>query len=121
MPSWDDDDTLTTDPQREVSLIYYANKRAWKTASSASRPSAPARRSRIPATATRSNLEVLRDENSVKLRFNWTTTASATTSSTPTSASPVHPRHVRPEAVIKKKYVVLKNDYIHHVLDIYHI
>ena len=26
MPSWDDDDKLTTDPQNEVSLIYYPNK-----------------------------------------------------------------------------------------------
>ena len=26
MPSWDDDDTLTNDPQNEVSLIYYANR-----------------------------------------------------------------------------------------------
>ena len=26
MPSWDDDDRLTTDPQNEVSLIYYADK-----------------------------------------------------------------------------------------------
>ena len=26
MPSWDDDDRLTTDPQNEVSLIYYPNK-----------------------------------------------------------------------------------------------
>ena len=26
MPSWDDDDTLTSNPQNEVSLIYYANR-----------------------------------------------------------------------------------------------
>ncbi len=26
MPSWDDDDTLVEDPQRDISLIYYANK-----------------------------------------------------------------------------------------------
>ena len=26
MPSWDDDDTLTTDPHNEVSLIYYPSK-----------------------------------------------------------------------------------------------
>ena len=26
MPSWDDDDKLTTDPHNEVSLIYYPNK-----------------------------------------------------------------------------------------------
>ena len=26
MPAWDDDDTLVTDPQREISLIYYNNR-----------------------------------------------------------------------------------------------
>ena len=26
MPSWDDDDQVTSDPQNEVSLIYYPNK-----------------------------------------------------------------------------------------------
>ena len=26
MPSWDDDDQLTTDPQREISLIYYPSR-----------------------------------------------------------------------------------------------
>ena len=26
MPAWDDDDTLSTDPQREISLIWYPNR-----------------------------------------------------------------------------------------------
>ena len=26
MPGWDDDDTLVTDPQREISLIWYGNR-----------------------------------------------------------------------------------------------
>ena len=26
MPAWDDDDKLTTDPQREISLIWYGNR-----------------------------------------------------------------------------------------------
>ena len=26
MPAWDDDDTLVTDPEREISLIYYNNR-----------------------------------------------------------------------------------------------
>ena len=26
MPAWDDDDTLFTDPQREISLIWYGNR-----------------------------------------------------------------------------------------------
>jgi 3-phenylpropionate/cinnamic acid dioxygenase small subunit len=26
MPAWDDDDTLTTDPHRQISLIWYGNR-----------------------------------------------------------------------------------------------
>jgi benzoate/toluate 1,2-dioxygenase alpha subunit len=54
MPAWDDDDQLTQDPQSEISLIYYPNRRGWRIASSASRPSAPApaRPSRAPATSS---------------------------------------------------------------------
>jgi benzoate/toluate 1,2-dioxygenase beta subunit len=26
MPAWDDDGTLVTDPQREISLIWYGNR-----------------------------------------------------------------------------------------------
>lgn len=32
MPAWDDEDELTTDPQKEISLIYYPNRMVWKTA-----------------------------------------------------------------------------------------
>src|SRR5690625_4396793 len=41
MTAWDDDGKLTEDPQTEISLIYYPNRAAWKTASSASAPSVP--------------------------------------------------------------------------------
>ena len=54
MPSWDDDDRLTTDPHNEVSLIYYPSKQGLEDRvfrietdrSSASRPTpGPAMRS----------------------------------------------------------------------------
>ena len=44
MPSWDDDDQLTEDPQQQISLIYYRTGRVWRTACSGSGPSAPAPR-----------------------------------------------------------------------------
>ena len=44
------------------------------------------------------------------------------TSSTPTSAPSRYTLDTqRPKPLIKRKNVVLKNDYIHHVLDVYHI
>ena len=55
MPAWDDDGTLVTDPQREVSLIWYGNRAVWRTGCSASRPSGPAPpacRSRAPRTTS---------------------------------------------------------------------
>lgn len=124
MPSWDDDDTLTVDPTREVSLIYYANRqgledRIFRIETERSSATIPDTRHAHGIT----NLEVLaQDETSAKVRFNWTTHSfrydildiyfgySEYTIDT-SGAKPL----------IKKKYVVLKNDYIHHVLDIYHI
>ena len=124
MPSWDDDDKLTTDPRNEVSLIYYPSKagledRVFRIRTERSSAT-------IPDTRTGhaiNNLEVLsEDETRCTITFNWTTHSfrydivdvyfgkSEYTLDT-TGAKPL----------IKRKYVVLKNDYIHHLLDVYHI
>ncbi len=47
MPSWDDNDRLTEDPQREISLIYYGNKGGSRTGCSGFVPRGP-RRPRFP-------------------------------------------------------------------------
>jgi benzoate/toluate 1,2-dioxygenase beta subunit len=54
MPAWGDDDQLTRDPQKEISLIYYPTAKGWRIASTALKPSAPgpARRSRGPPTSS---------------------------------------------------------------------
>ena len=43
MPSWDDDDQLVTDPQTQISLIWYGHKGGLEDRSSASGPSGPVR------------------------------------------------------------------------------
>lgn len=50
MPAWGDDDQLTRDPQKEISLIYYPTAKDWRIASTALKPSAPGpvRQSRGP-------------------------------------------------------------------------
>ena len=123
MPAWDDDDELTTDPQKEVSLIYYPSRAAWRTASSASRPTLGASHARHPRRPRHQQYRSLeQDDEQVEVRFNWTTHAYRynivdvyfgirSTPSTPAGTKPL----------IKRKYVVLKNDHIHHWLDIYHI
>ncbi len=42
MPAWGDDDQLTRDPQKEISLIYYPNREGWRIASTALKPNVPA-------------------------------------------------------------------------------
>lgn len=124
MPSWDDDDTLTTDPHNEVSLIYYPSRqgledRVFRIETDRSSASTPDTRTGHAI----SNIEVLSQDNKTcKVTFTWTTHSfrydivdvyfGTSEYTLDTSGS---------KPLIKRKYVVLKNDYIHHLLDIYHI
>jgi benzoate/toluate 1,2-dioxygenase subunit beta len=124
MPSWDDDDKLTTDPTNEVSLIYYPNKqgledRVFRIETERSSASTPDTR----YNRSISNIEILaQDETRADVCFNWTThsfrydivdTYFGTCRYLLDTSGP--------KPLIKKKYVVLKNDYIHHMLDVYHV
>ncbi|MGD9525989.1 MAG: benzoate 1,2-dioxygenase small subunit [Dehalococcoidia bacterium] len=125
MPAWDDDDTLVTDPQREISLIWYGNKggledRVFRIRTErSSATSLPEPRTGHNIT----NVEIVGQEgDTVEVRFNWFTlyyryetvdTYFGTSFYTLDTSGP------RP--LITRKKVVLKNDYIHHVVDIYHV
>jgi len=124
MPSWDDDDTLTTDPNNKVSLIYYACKQGLE--DRVFRIETERSSATIPDTRTGhaiSNVEVLsREEGEIRVRFNWTTHSfryDLVDTYFGTSEYTLDVRGSQP--LITRKYVVLKNDHIHHVLDIYHI
>ena len=69
------------------------------------------------------NIEVLKqDENSVEVRFNWTTHAYRYSIADVYFGYSVYTIDTSDEKpVIKRKYVVVKNDRIHHWLDIYHV
>src|SRR5439155_14321837 len=75
MPAWDDSDKLTSDPQSEMSLIYYPNRsgiedRVFRIKTERSSASTPEPRT----THMISNIEVLSDDGSeITLRFNWVT------------------------------------------------
>ncbi|PWV59783.1 benzoate 1,2-dioxygenase small subunit [Plasticicumulans acidivorans] len=124
MPSWDDDDALTCDPQREISLIYYANRggledRVFRIKTERSAASTPE-----PRTSHQiSNVEILeRDGDTIRLRFNWHTLSHryhTTDSYFGTSHYLLDVSGEQP--LIKRKQTVLKNDYIHQVVDIYHV
>ncbi|GGH99625.1 benzoate 1,2-dioxygenase small subunit [Arthrobacter liuii] len=125
MPAWDVDDQLTQDPQNEISLIYYDNRggiedRVFRVKTDRSSATS------LPEPRTGHNItdvEVLaNDGGKVEVRFNWFTLYfryNTTDTYFGTSYYTVDLSGSQP--VILKKKVVLKNDYIHHVVDVYMI
>ncbi|MEJ6013939.1 benzoate 1,2-dioxygenase small subunit [Corynebacterium sp. H127] len=123
MPAWDDNGELTEDPQREISLMYYPNRggledRIFRIRTErSSATSLPEPRTGHNIT----NVEILETrENEVDVRHNWanyyyryntTDVYFGTTFLTldTTTDAPL----------IKRKKIVLKNDYIHHIVDVY--
>jgi benzoate/toluate 1,2-dioxygenase beta subunit len=124
MPSWDDDGELTRDPQREISLIYYPNRggledRVFRIKTERSAASTPE-----PRTGHNlHNIEIVSQQGEqVEVRYNWQTLSYRYN----TTDSHFGTTHVTldltsGQPLIKRKYIVLKNDYIHHVIDVYHL
>lgn len=124
MPAWDDDDQLTRDPNAEISLIYYPNRegledRVYRIKTERSGASTPEPRT----THQVSNLEVLSQEgDTVELRFNWHTLSHRYKKTDSYFGTCFYTLDVSGETpLITKKVVQLNNDYIHQVIDIYHI
>lgn len=125
MPSWDDDDKLTEDPQREISLIWYGDRGGLEDRVFRIRTERSSATS-LPEPRTShniSNVEILEQAGGlVRLRFNWVTFSYRyKTTDTYFGTSFYTLDNTGPQLLIKRKKVVLKNDYIHHVVDIYHI
>ncbi|MFL6716789.1 MAG: benzoate 1,2-dioxygenase small subunit [Burkholderiaceae bacterium] len=124
MPSWDDDDTLISDPQREISLIYYPSRQGLE--DRVFRIKTERSSATMPSTRTShniSNIEIEGEEGGVcTVRFNWHTLShryKANYSHFGMSRYVINFNGETPK--ILNKYVVLKNDYINQVIDIYHI
>lgn len=124
MPAWDDDDQLVEDPQSQISLIYYPNRegledRIFRIKTERSGASTPEPRTSHNVT----NVEVLAErDGQVDVRFNWHTLShryNETSTYFGTAFYTIDFTGAQPQIASKK--VVLKNDYIHQVLDIYHI
>ena len=125
MPSWDDDETLTEDPQSEISLIWYGDRGGLEDRVFRIRTERSSATS-LPEPRTShniSNVEITgRTDDTVELRFNWVTLSyryKTTDTYFGTSFYTLDVSGERP--LIRRKKVVLKNDYIHHVVDIYQI
>ncbi|SHE77184.1 benzoate/toluate 1,2-dioxygenase beta subunit [Modicisalibacter ilicicola DSM 19980] len=125
MPTWDDDDTLVTDPQNDVSLIYYPNRegledRVYRIKTERSGATS------LPEPRTThqvSNLEVLsQQDDKVELRFNWHTLSYRYQETIAYYGTSFYTLDVSGETpLIEKKTVQLNNDSIHQVIDIYHV
>lgn len=124
MPSWDDDDTLISDPQREVSLIYYPNRQGLE--DRVFRIKTERSSATMPSTRTGHNLSNIEieavDGDVCTVRYNWLTMSHRY------KTDYTHFGMIRcvidfsgDVPLIRSKYIVLKNDYIHQVIDIYHI
>ena len=124
VPAWDDDGQLVEDPHKHISLIYYPNRegledRVFRIKTERSGASTPEPRT----SHFIGNIEILQErDGELDLRFNWNTLShryKVTDSFFGTSFYTLDTTGAEP--VILRKKVVLKNDYIHQVIDVYHI
>lgn len=124
MPAWDDDDRPTEDPQSEISLIWYGHKGGLEDRVFRIRTERSSATS-LPEPRTShnvSNVEILEQDGGLtKLRCNWVTFSYRYKTVDTYFGTSLYTIDVTGEApLIRRKKVVLKNDYIHHVVDIYH-
>lgn len=124
MPCWDDDDQLTEDPQSQLSLIYYPSRdgledRVFRIKTERSGASTPE-----PRTSHMiSNVEIIEDRGTeVDLRYNFVTLNHRyKVTDTFFGTIFVTLRETGEGLRIASKKIVLKNDYIRQVIDVYHI
>mgnify|MGYP003606168600 CR=1 FL=1 len=124
MPAWDDDDKLTEDPQSEISLIYYPDRqgledRVFRIKTERSSATMPDTRT----IHTIANVEIMeRNGNQVTVRFNWNNLSFRYKNNYSYFGMSRYEIDVSGEQPkILSKYVVLKNDYINQVIDVYDI
>lgn len=124
MPAWDDDDQLTEDPQSEISLIFYPSRdgledRVFRIKTERSGASTPE-----PRTSHNvSNVELVTDRvEEVDVRYNFHTLNHRYKVTDHFFGTMfVTLRRSGDGLVISQKKIVLKNDYIRQVIDVYHI
>jgi benzoate/toluate 1,2-dioxygenase beta subunit len=124
MPAWKEDDSLVTDPHTQISLIFYPSRagledRIFRIRTERSSASMPEPRTSHNIT----NVEILEQEGAtLSVRFNWVTYSHRYKATDVFFGTSFYTLNVAGESpVITRKKVVLKNDYIRHVIDVYHI
>ena len=125
MPQWESEHAYTTDPKRGMSLMYYPNRAGLEDRVFRIRTERSSATS-LPEPRTShniSNVEVIeRRGDLVDVRFNWHTMYFRYKTVDPYYGTSFYTIDFSAEQpLIRRKTVVLKNDYIHHVVDIYHV
>lgn len=124
MPAWDDDDQITEDPQTQISLIYYPSRdgledRVFRIKTERSGASTP--EPRTSHNVTNVELLALRGEE-LDVRYNFHTLNHRYKVTDHFFGTIfVTLRKSSDQLLISNKKIVLKNDYIRQVIDIYHI
>lgn len=124
MPAWDDNDQTTEDPRSEISLMYYPNRegledRVFRIKTERSGASTPEPRTSHAVQ----NVEVMADRgDEVDVRYNFhTLNHRYKTTDQFFGTMFVTLRQTEEGPRIAAKKIVLKNDYIRQVIDVYHV
>jgi benzoate/toluate 1,2-dioxygenase beta subunit len=124
MPAWDDDDQLVEDPQQHISLIYYPNRdgledRVFRIKTERSGASTPEPRT----SHNLSNIEITAErDGAMDVRFNWLTLSHRYKDTLTFFGTSYYTLDIRGASpLITRKKIVLKNDYIRQVIDVYHV
>ncbi|SFA49286.1 benzoate/toluate 1,2-dioxygenase beta subunit [Paracoccus halophilus] len=124
MPAWDDNDQTTQDPQSEISLIYYPNRegledRVFRIKTERSGASTPEPRTSHAVQ----NVEVVEDRGAeVDVRYNFHTLNHRYKATDQFFGTMFVTLRQTDEGLrIAAKKIVLKNDYIRQVIDVYHV
>ncbi|GGE76906.1 benzoate 1,2-dioxygenase small subunit [Nesterenkonia cremea] len=125
MPAWDVDDTLTKDPQNDISLIWYPNRSGLEDRVFRIKTDRSAATS-IPEPRTEHNIggiEFLeRRDDQVEIRFSWTTHYYRYHETLTYYGHSFYTLDIAGDSpLILGKKVILKNDRVHHLIDIYMI
>jgi len=124
MPAWDDDDRLTDDHETQISLMYYPDRcgledRVFRIKTERSSASTPEPRTNHAIA----NVEVLAErDDEVDVRYNFHTLSHRyRITDEYFGTAYVTLRKADDTLLIARKKIVLKNDYIRQVLDVYHV
>lgn len=124
MPAWDDDDQITEDPNSQISLIYYDSRdgledRVFRIKTERSSASTPEPRT----SHNLSNIELLEVRgDEVDVRYNFLTLCHRYKVDDRFFGSGfVTLCRNDDDYLIRRKKIVLKNDYIRQVIDVYHV